>query len=189
MVDVLARNWGLIALRGVAGIVFGVLTLFNPAISLAVLILLFAAYSLADGAFTAIAAVANRGDEPQWAAFLISGLLGIAIGIVTFIWPGVTALALLFIIAIWAVVVGFGEISAAVRLRKTISGEWMLMLAGVLSVAFGVMLFASPGTGALALVLWIGAFAIVIGILRIAVALRLRQWTRTAGTTAAPGAP
>lgn len=176
MLTVLARNWGWIALRGAAGIAFGLLTLFNPAISLAVLILLFAVYSLADGLFTAIAAVVNRQDEPFWVSFLISGLLGIAIGVVTFLWPGVTAIALVLLIGAWAIVLGVGEIFAAIRLRKLITGEWLLLLTGAISVLFGILVFAFPAGGALAIVLWIGAFAIVIGVLRLALALRLRRW-------------
>lgn len=181
MLSLLARNWGLIALRGAAGLLFGLFTLFNPAISLAVLVLLFGAYSLVDGAFTSVAAVINRHDEPHWTSFLLSGVLGIVIGVITFLWPAVTALALLFLIAAWAVIMGLGEIFAAIRLRKVITGEWILLLAGVVSVLFGAVLFIFPSGGALAIVLWIGAIAIVLGILRLVLAFRLRRWLREQG--------
>lgn len=176
MLSVLARNWGLVALRGVAGIVFGLLTLFNPAVTLTVLVLLFGGYSLVDGVFTAVAAVLHRQAEPSWPSLLVSGIVGVAIGVVTFGWPDVTALALLLVIAAWAIAIGLGEIVAAIRLRQLIRGEWILMLAGVLSVLFGVALFLFPGRGAVAIVLWIGAFATVEGILRVALTFRLRRW-------------
>ncbi|HEX6941175.1 MAG TPA: DUF308 domain-containing protein [Longimicrobiales bacterium] len=176
--DMLARNWGWIALRGVAGILFGLLVLFNPVIGLALLLVFFGAYALVDGLATAIAAVANRRGEPHWVALLISGLLGILIGIVTFVWPGVTAIALLYLIAAWAAIIGIGEIAAAIRLRKAITGEWLLLLAGVVSVVFGIVLVLSPAAGVLAMALWIGAFAIVLGILRLVLAFRLRGWQK-----------
>lgn len=178
MVQGLARNWWVVALRGLAAIVFGVLTILNPAISLAALILLFGAYALADGVFGVIAAITRRRNEPRWVALLISGILGILIGAFTFLMPGVTALVLLYIIAAWAVVRGVIEIAAAIQLRKVIQGEFWLGLAGALSIAFGVLLFVFPGAGALAVVLWIGAFALVLGIVLMALAFRLRGWSR-----------
>ena len=181
MVEALARNWWLVGLRGVAGILFGLLTLLNPAITLAVLVLFFGAYALADGLFTIIAAIARRRNVPRWGWLVVSGLLGILIGVLTFLMPGVTALALLYIIASWAVIRGVLEIVAAIQLRREISGEWLLVLAGALSVAFGLLLFLFPGAGALAVVLWIGAFAAVFGILMLALAFRLRRWNREFG--------
>jgi uncharacterized membrane protein HdeD (DUF308 family) len=178
MSNALARNWGLIALRGVAAIVFGLLTLFNPMLSLALLILFFGAYSLIDGLFTTVAAVSNRREERNWMALLISGILGIGIGLITFFWPRLTALALLLLIAIWAIIVGVGEIVAAIRLRKVIAGEWVLLLTGIVSVIFGIVLLLFPGAGALAMILWIGAFAVVFGVLRVVFAFRLRGWQK-----------
>jgi uncharacterized membrane protein HdeD (DUF308 family) len=178
MVEGLARNWWVVALRGVAAIVFGVLTILNPALSLAALILLFGAYALVDGVFSVIAAVSGRRNEPRWMALLISGVLGVLIGALTFLMPGITALALLYIIAAWAVVRGILELAAAIQLRKVIEGEFWLILAGVTSVAFGALMFAFPGAGAIALLLWIGVFAIALGILLVALAIRLRGWQR-----------
>lgn len=187
MVEGLARNWWVVALRGLAAILFGLLTILNPAISLAALILLFGAYALADGVFGVIAGITRRRNEPRWLALLISGILGILIGAFTFLMPGVTALALLYIIAAWAVIRGIIEIAAAVQLRKVIRGEIWLILAGALSIAFGVLLFVFPGAGALAVVLWIGAFALVLGIVLMALAFRLRGWSREFhGRTVAP---
>ncbi|MGH7571138.1 MAG: HdeD family acid-resistance protein [Gemmatimonadota bacterium] len=184
MVEALARNWWAVGLRGVAGILFGLLTLFNPAITLAVLVLFFGAYALADGLFTVIAAIANRRNEPRWGWLLVSGILGILIGILTFLMPSVTALVLLFLIASWAIIRGIAEIVAAIQLRKVITGEWLFVLAGVLAVLFGILLFLFPGAGALTVVLWIGAFATVFGILMIALAFRLRRWKREFGDRA-----
>jgi uncharacterized membrane protein HdeD (DUF308 family) len=178
MVSALARNWWVVGLRGLAALIFGLLTLVSPAISLAVLILLFGAYALVDGVFTMVAAIANRHGEPRWVALLISGVLGALIGVLTFLMPGVTGLVLLYFIAAWAIVRGVMEIVAAVQLRKVIKGEFWLILAGVLSVLFGILLFLFPGAGALAVVLWIGVFAIVFGILLIALAFRLRGWKK-----------
>jgi uncharacterized membrane protein HdeD (DUF308 family) len=178
MVQGLARNWWVVALQGLAAILFGVLTLINPAISLATLILFFGAYALVDGVFGIVASVSRRRSEPRWLALLLSGILGVAIGIATLLMPGVTALVLLYIIAGWAVIRGIMEIAAAIQLRKVITGEFWLILAGILSVTFGVLLFVFPGSGALAVALWIGAFATVFGIALIALALRLRGWHR-----------
>jgi uncharacterized membrane protein HdeD (DUF308 family) len=179
MTDVLARNWGWIALRGVAALIFGVLTFFNPVITLATLVLLFGAYALVDGVFTVVSAVANRRGEAHWLSLLISGVVGIALGVLTFLTPRITALILLYFVAGWAIIIGVSQIVAGIRLRKVITGEWLLVLAGVLSLVFGLLLFVSPGAGALAVALWIGAYAAVLGVVLIALALRLRSWRRT----------
>lgn len=176
MDTMLTRNWGWLALRGLAALTFGILTLMNPAISLAVLVFLFGAYAFVDGIFLGVAAVANRRGESQWVALLLAGIAGVIIGAITFFWPQITATALLWFIAAWALVMGIGELVGAVRLRKVISGEWMLGLAGLVSIAFGVLLIARPMIGALAVAIWIGAFAIVFGILQIGLAFRLRAW-------------
>ncbi len=175
MDTVLSRNWGLIALRGAAAILFGILMLLNPAITLGVVILLFAALAFIDGIFAVIAAVANRREEKHWGALLATGLLGIVVGLCAFFWPAITAIALVYFIAIWAIVAGIGEIVSAIRLRKFVADEWLLLLTGVLSVGFGVGLALFPGAGVLALAIWIGALAVAIGVLRIVAALRLRS--------------
>ena len=179
MVETLTRNWGLVALRGIVAILFGVLTIFYPAITLATLILLFGAYAFVDGIFMALAAIANRHGEPRWVALLIGGLLGVAAGLVTLFMPGITAVVLVSLVAAWAILTGIAEIVAAIRLRKEITGEWILILAGVLAVAFGLLLFVRPGAGALAVVLWIGVYALIYGIVLLALGFRLRSWGRT----------
>jgi uncharacterized membrane protein HdeD (DUF308 family) len=177
-VDLLARNWWVVLLRGIAGIVFGILTFFSPEISLAALVLVFGAYSFADGVLAIISAIRGR-ENDRWWVLLLEGLAGVAAGVITLFWPGITALALLYVIAAWALVTGGLEIAAAIRLRKVITGEWLLVLAGIASVAFGILLALFPGPGALAVVLWIGAYALVSGALLLALAFKLRSWNRT----------
>jgi uncharacterized membrane protein HdeD (DUF308 family) len=178
MVELLTRNWGWVVLRGVVAILFGLLALFLPGITLAVLVLWFGAYALVDGTFMAVSAIANRHGEARWGTLLFGGLLGMAVGISTIIVPEVTAFALLLLIAVWAIVMGILEIAAAVRLRKEITGEWMLIIAGVLAVAFGILIFAAPITGALAVTLWIGVYALISGSMLVALGFRLRNWGR-----------
>lgn len=178
MIQALARNWRFIVLRGLAGLVFGLLVLFSPAIGLAALIVLFGAYALVDGVFAMVSAIVHRRDERGWGALLLGGAVGVAIGIFTILMPNVTALVLLYLIAAWAVVTGVVEIAAAVRLRKVITGEWALMAAGLLSVVVGVVLSLFPGAGALAVTLWIGAYAFVLGLMLVALGVRLRGWLR-----------
>jgi uncharacterized membrane protein HdeD (DUF308 family) len=176
MVDLLARNWPWMALRGVAAVVFGLVLLLRPADSVEALVLVFGAFAFLTGLFTVVSAVVNRQTEPYWVSLLVSGMASVAIGVVTYLMPAVTARTLLYLVAIWAAVVGVAEILAAVRLRREITGEWFLVAAGVLSVVFGVLLVLFPGAGALALVMWIGAYALVAGVVMFAFALRLRRW-------------
>ena len=173
-IDSLAKNWWALALRGVAAMIFGVLALVLPGVTLAVLVLLFGGYALVEGVLNVIAAVRSRGDDQPWWALLLEGLVSIAAGIVAFVVPGVTELALLYIIAAWAIVTGALEIVAAIRLRRRISGEARLVLNGVLSIAFGVLTMLMPGAGALSLAWLIGAYAIVFGALLLGVSFRLR---------------
>jgi uncharacterized membrane protein HdeD (DUF308 family) len=169
----LTRNWWVLVVEGVLAIVFGILAFFVPAITLAALVLLFGAYAFIDGIFSIVAAVRAQEGSPWW-ALVIRGVAGIGIGIVTILWPGITAIALLFLIAAWAIITGVLEIVAAIRLRRQISGEWLLALAGIASLAFGILLLVSPGAGALAVVWIIGAYAIIFGALLIVLGLRLR---------------
>jgi uncharacterized membrane protein HdeD (DUF308 family) len=171
----LAKNWWLVALRGIAAILFGVLAAIVPGLTLALLVMLFGAYALIEGGFNVVAAVRGATGGRAWWALLLEGLVSLAAGVVAFIMPGLTALALVYLIAAWAIVTGILEIAVAVRLRKHITGEWWLALSGVLSIAFGVLVSLFPGAGALAMVLWIGAYSIIFGILLLAVAFKLRS--------------
>ena len=174
MLGILARNWWVFALRGVAAIIFGILAIIWPLLTLQVLVLLFGAYALVDGVFTVIAGIASHERNQRWWMMLLEGIAGIIVGILTFFWPGTTALVLLYFIAAWAIVTGVLEIVAAIQMRRIIENEWMMILAGIASILFGLLLFIFPGAGALSLVWLIGAYSIVFGILLIILALRLR---------------
>lgn len=177
MVTILARNWWALALRGVCAVIFGLLAFIWPQLTLEVLILFYGVFVLIDGVLAIIAAVSKReGSGLPWWALLIEGLLGVAASVATFVWPGITALVLLYLIAAWAIVTGVFEIIAAVRLRKEIEGELWLALSGVLSILFGVLLIARPGAGALAVIWLIGAYALLFGAFLIALAFRLRGY-------------
>jgi uncharacterized membrane protein HdeD (DUF308 family) len=174
MLHTLTANWWALALRGLAAVLFGLLTFFLPGITLVTLVLLFGAYALVDGIFNLVAFF--RVASHQW-ALLVEGVIGILAGVLTFAWPAITTIALLYLIAFWAIFTGIFEIVAGIRLRKVISNEWLLVVMGVLSLLFGVLILFAPGTGALAIVLWIGAYALVFGIFLLALAFRLR-WHR-----------
>jgi uncharacterized membrane protein HdeD (DUF308 family) len=170
----LAQNWWAILLRGVCAVLFGLGAFVWPGVTLAVLVLLYGAYALVDGVLAvAWALIGRRPGAFPWGV-LLAGLGGIAIGVLTFLWPGLTALALLYLIAAWALVRGVFEIIAAFHLRREIEHEWFLGLSGLLSVVLGVLLVAAPGAGALALLWWIGAFAIAFGVLTIILGVRLK---------------
>lgn len=175
---VFAPHWGWIALRGVAAILFGLMAWLAPGLTLAVLVLAWGAYALVDGVLALVAGFRMRDNgRPLWSVILL-GLLSIAAGVVTFLWPGLTALTLVLIIGIWAIAVGLCQIVAAIRLRKEIEGEWLLGLSGALSVLFGIALVVAPDAGALTLAWLIGVFAFVYGVLLLMLALRLRKARR-----------
>jgi uncharacterized membrane protein HdeD (DUF308 family) len=174
----LAERWWAIALRGVAAVLFGIFTFLSPAISLFALVLLFALYALTDGVFSLASAVRRARQKVSWGALVFHGLASLAAGVVALIWPNITALVLLLVIAAWALVTGVAQIIAAIRLRKEIRNEWWLGIAGALSVLFGILMFLFPGAGALAVVLWIGAYALVFGAVTLAFAFRLRAFKR-----------
>jgi uncharacterized membrane protein HdeD (DUF308 family) len=174
MLGNLARAWHWVVLRGVFAVLFGIFAFIWPGITLAVLVLVWGAYAIADGVMALIAAFTMHEEGKPMASLIIVGILGIAAGIVTFLWPGMTALVLLLFIASWAVLMGIFEIAAAIRLRKHIENEWLLALSGVVSILFGVLMFLQPGAGAVAVVWLIGSFAIFFGILLIALGIRLK---------------
>src|SRR5262249_17224658 len=127
-VDTLARNWTAVLLRGVMGIVFGLITFFAPGVTLAALVLLWGAYAFVDGVLAIVSAIRRRGGSQHWWLLLLEGIAGVVVGVMTFAWPGITALVLLYMIAAWALVTGVFEIAEAIRLRKAITGEWLLAL-------------------------------------------------------------
>ena len=176
LASVLSRNWWMLLVRGLGAIAFGVLTWIQLGISLSALVLLFGAYSMVDGIFATWAAIAgSQNHDFKW-VMLLEGLLGIGIGALTLVAPGITALALLFYIAIWAIATGVLEIAAAIRLRKEIKSEWLLILAGIASVVFGALLAVQPGVGALAVLWLIASYAILFGVLLVILAFKTRRF-------------
>jgi uncharacterized membrane protein HdeD (DUF308 family) len=176
MHEYLGRNWAWIVLRGVAAVSFGLFAVTRPGVTLAALVFMWGAYAIADGILAIVASWRIREHgRPLWSLF-VAGVLGIAAGVLTFRWPGVTALALLVLIASWAIGVGALQIVAAIRLRKVIEGEWAMALSGVLSLAFGILAVLHPGAGALGLLWMIAVNAIGFGVLLIVLGFRLRAY-------------
>ena len=174
LIHALAKNWWLEVLRGVAAIIFGILALANPGIALVTLVLLWGIYALIDGVLAIAAAVMGGNPMPRWWLAIV-GLAGIGAGVMTFVYPVITAFVLLIFIAVWAIVLGIFEIYGAIKLRKEIEGEWFLILSGALSVLFGLLLLARPGAGALAVIWIIGAYAIILGVIYVIFGLKLRK--------------
>ena len=175
MIEALKRYWWVPVIRGIAGIVFGVIAFAYPGLALATLVLLFGAWVLIDGVFRIIGATAGRASDPDWGFHLIIGILGIVVGVLTFRAPGITALALIIYIAAWALMIGAAEIALAIKLRREIKGEWFLILMGLASIIFAVLLLWNPGPGAVALLWLIASYAIVFGVLAIFFGFRLRS--------------
>jgi uncharacterized membrane protein HdeD (DUF308 family) len=173
-IEQLKYPWWAFLLRGLAAVTFGVLTLFAPGPSLLVLVIAWGMYAFVDGVvLLAHAFRRHEGDAPAW-LLALEGLLGLAAGIAAIVTPGLTAIALLFLIAGWCVATGVLEIVQAVRLRKVIHGEWLLAFRGLASVLLGLALTLVPGAGVLGIMLYIGLSAIVLGALLIVLSLRLR---------------
>ncbi len=170
----LTRHWWAVGLRGLLAIIFGILVLVAPGITLIVLIAFFGAYVLIDGIVAIYLAIRGRENNRNWGWLLVEGIAGVLIGIITFRWPGVTTFVLLAFIAAWAIITGVMEIFEAIELRRTINNEWLLILSGAASVIFGLLLLLFPSAGALALVWLIGIFALIFGILLLVLAWRLR---------------
>jgi uncharacterized membrane protein HdeD (DUF308 family) len=182
MTTYLSRNWWTLALRGLAAVIFGILAYVWPDVTFTVLVLFFGAYALWDGIFSLIAAFRTQGER-RW-PLLLEGLVGVAAGLFTFIWTEAATLALLFVIGTWAVVTGIFEIIAAIRLRKEIEGEWLLLISGLLSMLFGIAMFIWPAAGLVAVTWLIAAYAVAFGILLIVLGFRLRNWDRQRPMTA-----
>jgi uncharacterized membrane protein HdeD (DUF308 family) len=168
-------NWGWIALRGVFAVLFGILAITRPGLTIAALVIVFGVYAIIDGVYLCFSAIAERHNEPNWALYLLGGLAGFAAGVATLSMPGITAVVLLYVVAAWAIVRGVIEIVAAIRLRKIIHGEAVYVIAGMLSLIFGFLLIARPAMGTLLLMAWVGAYAILFGIILLIVAFKVRK--------------
>ncbi len=168
---VAGRVWWTLVLRGAVAVLFGLAALFWPGKTLFVLILFFGAYTLVDGIFAIVGGIMD--SSRRW-LLLIEGVLGVVAGLILLAWPGLGAIVLLYVIAIWAVVTGVMEIIAAISLRREIDNEWLMILGGSLSVLFGLILAFLPGAGLLSLTWLIGAFALVFGVAFIFLGFRVR---------------
>jgi uncharacterized membrane protein HdeD (DUF308 family) len=175
MIEVLSRYWWAFVVRGILAIVFGILAYAWPGITLATLVIFFGAYVLIDGIFLIIKTIGNWGESEHRWLLLLEGLLGIGIGLITLVAPGITAIGLLLYIVAWSLATGVLEIAAAIRLRKEIQGEGWMIVSGIASILLAVLLMSFPGAGALGLIWLIAAYAIVFGVVLVILGFRLRR--------------
>ena len=175
LIETLKRHWWVPVIRGIAAIVFGVIAFVYPGLTIATLVLFFGAWVLIDGIFRIVGAIGHRASDPDWGWQLVIGILGIVVGLLTFHAPQITALALVIYIAAWALMIGASEIALAVKMRREIKGEWFLILMGLASIVFAVLLLWNPIAGAAAVIWLIAWYAVVIGILAIFFGFRLRS--------------
>jgi uncharacterized membrane protein HdeD (DUF308 family) len=180
MLGLLAKNWWVFLVRGLIAILFGLMAFASPGLTLATLVIFFGAWALASGVFAIFGAFAAMKAHRDWWVLLLQGLLGIAVGVLTFRAPAITAISILWYLAFWSILTGIVEIVTAIRLRKEIRGEGWILLAGIASVAFGLLLIARPGAGALALITLIAAYAIVFGVILVVAGFRLKGLPRSA---------
>jgi uncharacterized membrane protein HdeD (DUF308 family) len=180
MLVVFTSSWWALVLRGIAAILFGVLAFVWPHITLTALVFLFGAYALVDGLFAIVAGVKAHAEFKRWWVLLLEGIFSVIAAVFAFALPSITAMVLLILIAAWAIVTGAFEIGAAIQLRNYITGEWLLVLAGLASVLLGFALLINPGAGAVALVWLIGAYAILFGVLLLGLGFKLRALVRSA---------
>jgi uncharacterized membrane protein HdeD (DUF308 family) len=175
LLETLKRHWWLPVIRGIAAIVFGIIAFVYPGLTIATLVLFFGAWILIDGIFRIVGAIGHRASDPDWGWQLVIGLLGIVVGLLTFHAPQITALALIIYIAAWALMIGASEIALAIKMRREIKGEWFLILMGLASIVFAVLLLWNPIAGAAAVIWLIAWYAVVLGILAIFFGFRLRS--------------
>ena len=181
-----ANSWWSLVVRGLVAILVGLVTFAWPGITLTALVLVFGAYALVDGVMSIVGAWRAASSHERWGGLLIEGIAGIVAAVITVLWPAITAIALVYIVAAWALVTGVLEIVTAIRLRKYISGEWLLILAGIASILFGGILVIFPIAGALALALWFGIYAFIFGAVLVGLGIRLRTHAKTIDVGGSP---
>ena len=172
--EALAESWWMVGLRGILGIIFGLICLLTPDIAVGALVLLFAFYMLVDGLFAIAAGIRNARNGERWGLLLLEGLVDIAAAAVAFLWPGLTLVVLIWIIAIWAVISGGLMLASAFALKKD-HGRWWLALGGICSLIFGALLIVAPLVGAFVLIWWLGAYALVFGVVLLVLAFQLHS--------------
>lgn len=181
MTPLLATNWWSLVVRGVLAIVVGLVAFLFPGITLGALVILFGVYALLDGIFGIAGALRASHAHDRWGWLLFEGISGIVAAAVTIFWPGITALALVYLIGAWALVTGILEIASAIQLRHYVPGEWILILSGLASIVFGVFVLAVPLAGAVAIALCVGVYAVFFGVLMVTLGIRLRGRIRSVG--------
>src|SRR5512132_2582821 len=172
--EVLADSWWAVGLRGLLGILFGLICLLTPGIAVGAFVILFSAYMLVDGVFAIISGIKAARNGERWGLLILEGIVDIAAGVVAFLWPGITAVAFVLLIAVWALVSGALMLVAAFRLNID-HGRWWLALGGIASIIFGVVLIIAPVVGAVVLTWWLGAYALVFGVLLLVLAFQLHS--------------
>jgi len=175
MIEALKRHWWVPVIRGIAAIVFGIIAFVYPGITIATLVLFFGAWVLIDGIFRVVGAIGHRASDPDWGWHIVIGIVGIIVGFLTFHAPQITALALIIYVAAWALMIGATEIAFAIKLRREIKGEWFLILMGLASIVFALLLLWNPIAGAAAVIWLIAWYAVVLGVLGIFFGFRLRS--------------
>ena len=185
MSEVLARRWWAVGLRGILAIIFGLLCLLTPGIAVGALVLLFAAYMFVDGIFAILSGIRAARSGESWGLLILEGVVDLAAGAIAIVWPAITLVALVWIVAIWAIVSGALMLAAAVSLNLDY-GRWWLALGGIASLVFGIMLIIEPFIGAVVLTLWIGAYALVFGVLLLVLAFQLNSKRKHARATRLP---
>jgi uncharacterized membrane protein HdeD (DUF308 family) len=178
MLIIWADNWWALALRAVAAILFAIIVFLLPGPTLAALVLVFGVYAIIDGVLALVAAIRGVRRHERWGAMLAEGIVGLVAGAIALLFPGIGALALVYLVASWALLTGALEIAMAVRLRKVITGEWLLILGGLLSILLAGFMAAFPAIGATALASTLGAYAFLYGVTVLGLAFRVRQWAR-----------
>lgn len=186
MYNSITQNWWIFLLRGICAVIFGIVAFAWPGITLSALVLVFGIYAIADGVIAMAVGLSGDAIGARWGQMVLLGILSVIAGLLTFVWPNITAVALLAVIAAWAIVRGIVEIYAAIKLRPVIEHDWLLILSGICSILFGALVFARPRAGALALLWVIGAYAIVYGVILIAFSFELHSM-KGRGEPGAPG--
>ena len=184
MLSEFSRRWWIVGLRGVLALVFGILAFVFPSAALMALVLVFGIYALLDGLFALTTALALRPQKPLWTMLLIEGIAGILAGIFAFAWPEMTAFALVYLAAAWALVTGIFQLVAAYRLREIVANDWLMIVGGAASILLGVLLIALPGAAMFVWVMLVAAYAVVFGVVTISLAVKLYRLSH--GPTSPP---
>lgn len=175
-VSEMTSNWWALALRGAVSILLGLVAITMPGLTIAAIVTVFGVYAIIEGVLAIMASIRGIREHDRWGWMMVEGVVGICAGLIAFFMPGVGALAIIWLIAAWAVLTGALEIAAGFRLRKIIEGEWLLILTGVLAIVLGFFMVSRPGMGVVLLTTWLGVWAILSGITLMVLAFRIKRW-------------